>query len=154
MHSADNMSSTLQSNLKRGKFVTQGDADLIASQHKQQKLIPIKQRIKEAEKDRFWNDFHEGINEKSVKLVQKRNDGKDPMLATGISFKNQSQDEETQRMQYGTGGGPRPKKKTFGQDRASQPVQMVVGLKDKLGMSPHQNATTRGETMAPGGGGA
>jgi hypothetical protein len=94
--SADNMSSTLQSNLKRGKFVTQGDADLIATQHKQSKLVPIKQRIKEAEKDRFWNDFHEGINEKSSKIIQKRGDqSKDPMLATGISFKNQSHDDDT-----------------------------------------------------------
>ena len=42
---------------------------MIASQHKQAKLKPIKQRIAEAEKDKFWNDFHEGINEKSNKMI-------------------------------------------------------------------------------------
>ena len=42
---------------------------MFASQHKQAKLKPIKQRIADAEKDKFWNDFHEGINEKSNKMI-------------------------------------------------------------------------------------
>ena len=89
---------------------------MIASQHKQAKLKPIKQRIAEAEKDKFWNDFHEGINEKSNKMIQKKVD----MQATGISFKNPVTATEAERnVQYGTGGGQRPKKKTFANDRGS-----------------------------------
>jgi hypothetical protein len=60
----------------------------------------------EAEKDKFWNDFHEGINEKSQKIIPKKVDQSSNMQATGISFKNPlTSVDENRNVQYATGGG-------------------------------------------------
>ena len=64
------MATTLTNNLAKGKFATPSDHDLISKQKKNQKLQPLKQRIKDAEKDEFWNDFHNNIKEKSNKVMK------------------------------------------------------------------------------------
>jgi hypothetical protein len=138
--------------LNNGKFVTPGDKQLIKNQIKQAKLQPVKERIKEAEKDKFWNDFHEGIAEKSAKVLK---DASNPyagtgtqysstMQATGLSYKNPlTANEDTRSFAYGpSGNANRPinvkNKKAFGQDRNSLVVHQIQ-LKDNLNMNINQN---------------
>lgn len=137
--------------MNNGKFVTPGDKQLIKNQIKQAKLQPVKERIKEAEKDKFWNDFHEGIAEKSTKVLKdvshpygSGSHHSSTMQATGLSYKNPlTTNEETRSVVYGpSGGGNRSingkYKKAFGQDRNSQHVNQIQ-LKDNLNMNINQN---------------
>ena len=41
--------------------MTTGDQELIANQQLQKKFKPIKQRIDEAEREKFWSEFSAGI---------------------------------------------------------------------------------------------
>ena len=58
-------------------------------------------------------------------MIHKKFDQSSIMQATGISFKNPvTAVDEIRTVQYGTGGGQRPKKmKAFGNDKNSMQVQ-------------------------------
>lgn len=137
--------------MNNSKFVTPGDKQLIKNQIKQAKLQPVKERIREAEKDKFWNDFHENIAEKSSKVLKdvshpygSGSQHSSTMQATGLSYKNPlTANEETRSFMYGpsTNGNKSlnvKNKKAFGQDRNSQIVHQIH-LKDSLNMNINQN---------------
>ena len=130
-------------NLTKGKFQTQADSDFIAQQHKNSKLVPLKKRIQDAEKDKFWSDFQDGIQQKGTS----RQTHKDMLQATGTSFRNPVSDDGQNYMNAtGSMKHKSSKSKAFG-DRNQTIAGPQIGIRDKLTLNGNKNPTTRGDTQ-------